>query len=84
MEQKCKECADELKSEFLIRIPHEFNTPITSIKGGADLALEIYKDALKEKKSLPFKDFSRILEIIKDGCNRLVEVINDFIEDNQI
>jgi PAS domain S-box-containing protein len=68
---------DRVKSEFIANVSHEFRTPMTSIKGFADLllmgAVGDMDDA--QKKSLA---------IIKENADRLSGLVNDVLEISKI
>lgn len=68
---------EEIKSNLLTRISHEFKTPLISIKGFTDLLLTQYVETLDER-------IISYLEIIKDGGNRLKSLINKFIESTML
>ncbi|MCK4380181.1 MAG: PAS domain-containing sensor histidine kinase [Candidatus Lokiarchaeota archaeon] len=68
---------EEIKSNLLTRISHEFKTPLISIKGFTDLVLSEYAE------NLDYKIIS-FLERIKDGGNKLKSLINTFLESTQL
>jgi len=68
---------EEIKSNLLTRISHEFKTPLISIKGFTDLVLSEYAEILDDK-------IISFLNKIKDGGNRLKSLINTFIESTQL
>jgi PAS domain S-box-containing protein len=71
-EQELKKL-NQLKSELLRRTSHELKTPLVSIKGFADLLLELFKEKMN----------TRMIELIKEinhGCYRLQELIRDILK----
>jgi len=64
---------DNMKTDLIRRTSHELKTPLVSIKGFADLLLELHSDKLE--------DFvvDTILEI-KQGCSRLETLISDILK----
>ncbi|TXT58013.1 MAG: Histidine kinase [Promethearchaeota archaeon] len=68
---------NKLKSEFLRRTSHELKTPLISIKGYADLLLELYEDQLPNK-------FLNIINEIKEGCIRLEDLIKDLLKGSRL
>jgi len=68
---------EEIKTNLLTRFSHEFKTPLISIKGFTDFLLT------EHNKNLDDKTIS-FLKKIKDGGNRLKELINSFIESSQL
>lgn len=68
---------EEIKSNLLTRISHEFKTPLISIKGFTDLLLTEHRERLDEK-TVTF------LERVKEGGDRLNLLINQFIESSQL
>ncbi|MHA1489057.1 MAG: PAS domain S-box protein [Promethearchaeota archaeon] len=75
-EQELKEI-DKLKSELLIRTSHELKTPLISIKGFADLLLNVHEEKFDT-------DTISILNEIKQGCSRLEKTINNLIETSKL
>jgi signal transduction histidine kinase len=75
-EQKLKEI-NKLKSEFLRRASHELKTPLVSIKGNADLLLNIHSDKLDSDSML-------IIDEILEGCVRLENLIKDLLEASKL
>ncbi len=67
----------KLKSELLTRTFHELKTPLISIKGNADLLLEIHRDKLDS-------DTISIIEEIYEGCERLEDLIIDLLESSKL
>ena len=68
---------EEIKNNLLTRFSHEFKTPLISIKGFADFLLT------EHNKNLDDKTIS-FLKKIKDGGDRLKELVNSFIESSQL
>ena len=68
---------EEIKNNLLTRFSHEFKTPLISIKGFADFLLTTHNKYLDDK-TISF------LKKIKDGGDRLKELVNTFIESSQL
>ncbi|NWF70527.1 MAG: GAF domain-containing protein [Chloroflexi bacterium] len=68
---------DRIKSEFIANVSHEFRTPMTSIKGFADLLLMGAVGDMEEAQK-------RSLKIIKDNADRLSSLVNDVLEISKI
>ncbi|MDP3012943.1 MAG: ATP-binding protein, partial [Candidatus Subteraquimicrobiales bacterium] len=68
---------DAMKSEFISTVAHEFRIPLTSIKGYVDLILEGEAGDLNETQQ-------EFLEIVKKNNERLVNLINDFLDISRI
>jgi signal transduction histidine kinase len=68
---------NELKSEYLRRATHELKIPLTSIKGYADLLLEINGNKLNP-------DIISNLENIQEGCSRLEHILKNIIENSKL
>ncbi len=64
---------NNLKSELLRRTSHELKTPLVSIKGFTQLILSKYGAAMNQ-------DMMSMLLLIKDGCTRLQNLIQDILE----
>lgn len=64
---------DEIKNEILTNISHEFKTPVNVIYS----AVQTQK-LLKENGTL--NEIAKYNNIIKQNCNRLVRLINNFID----
>jgi signal transduction histidine kinase len=62
---------DQLKSDFVTKVSHEFRTPLTSIKGFAEILLT------SEEASEFQKEF---LRIILQESDRLTRLINDVLD----
>lgn len=67
---------DQLKSDFVSKVSHEFRTPLTSIKGFVEILLS-YEDISAEKQ----KEF---LQIINQESDRLIRLINDVLDISKI
>ena len=67
---------DQLKSDFVSKVSHEFRTPLTSIKGFVEILLS-YEDITAEKQ----KEF---LQIINQESDRLIRLINDVLDISKI
>ena len=63
---------DQLKSDLIDAVSHEFRTPLTSIKGYAATLL---------RKDAPFDDATRrrLLKVIKDQADRLNRLVDDLL-----
>ena len=70
-EKKLKKL-NQLKSELLRRTSHELKTPLVSIKGFTNLLLELNEDDLEESSI-------EIVSEIKQGCDRLENLISDIL-----
>lgn len=67
---------DQLKSDFVSKVSHEFRTPLTSIKGFIEILLS-YEDIAAEKQ----REF---LQIINQESDRLIRLINDVLDISKI
>jgi signal transduction histidine kinase len=67
------EAANQEKSQFLAMISHELRTPMTSVKGGLDLALH----GLTGDVSAPLKN---LLSIAQRNSVRLLKLIDDVLD----
>ncbi len=67
---------DQLKSDFVSKVSHEFRTPLTSIKGFTEILLS-YDDISHEKKV-------EFLQIINRESDRLSRLINDILDLSKI
>ena len=63
---------NSLKSELMRRTSHELKTPLVSIKGYADLLLNVHKENLDDYV------LASVVEI-KQGCERLESLIQDIL-----
>jgi len=66
-----------MKDEFVSTVSHDFRIPLTSIKGYVDLLLDEEAGELNDMQ----KDF---LTIVKQNSERLVNLINDFLDISRI
>ncbi|MBI4970615.1 MAG: hybrid sensor histidine kinase/response regulator [Candidatus Omnitrophica bacterium] len=64
---------DELKSEFISSVSHEFRNPLNSIRESVELVLDGVVNANEEKGR-------RILEIAKTSAERLTILVNDLLD----
>ena len=67
------ELALQVKHKFLNNVSHGMRTPLTSIKGFADVLLE-------DNGTLTHHDTEKIYQIIKDNSINLEHIINNLIE----
>lgn len=67
---------DQLKSDFVSKVSHEFRTPLTSIKGFTEILLS-YNDVDQKTQ----KDF---IAIIHEESERLTRLINDILDLSKI
>jgi len=63
---------DTMKSDFFAVMSHELRTPLTSIREGTNLLLEGVAGEASQKQR-------RLLTIISDESNRLIELVNSFL-----
>ena len=68
---------NKIKSEFISRASHELKTPITSIYGGAQILLELYKDDM-------CLDAIEFVELISRGGKRLKLLIDNLLDASRI
>lgn len=68
---------DTLKSDFFSLMSHELRTPLTSIKEGTNLLCEEFGGEISEKQE-------RILSIIAEESNRLIELVNSLLDLSKI
>jgi len=68
---------DLMKSEFISTVSHEFRIPLTSIKGYVDLVLEGDAGDINETQQ-------EFLAIVKKNSDRLINLINDFLDISRI
>ena len=66
---------DKLKDSFLSTASHEMRTPLTSIKCFTEILLEYDEDREKQKE---------FLKIIDSETDRLIRLINDFLDISKI
>jgi two-component system sensor histidine kinase GlrK len=76
MSARLKE-VDKMKSDFFSLMSHELRTPLTSIKEGTNLLCEQFGGEISEKQQ-------RILSIISEESNRLIELVNSLLDISKI
>ncbi len=64
---------DKLKSKFVATVSHEFKTPLNLILGSTNLLLEGLVGPFNEKQS-------KLLTLVRDGGNRLMELIKRLLD----
>lgn len=64
---------DRMKADFFASMSHELRTPLTSIKEGTGLMLDGVGGATTEKQQ-------RLLTIITEESNRLISLVNTFLD----
>ncbi len=69
--------SDRAKREFISKVSHELRTPLTSVKGYVDLLLLGSSGVLSV-------DQVGYLRVIKTNANRLMDLINDFLDMSRI
>lgn len=62
------------RDEFFSIASHELRTPLTSIKGNSSLIIQYYQKLLKDP------DLREMVEDIHESSNRLIEIVNDFLD----
>lgn len=62
------------RDEFFSIASHELRTPLTVIRGNASMALEYYKDALKDPA------LNQLVDDIHDSSVRLIDIVSDFLD----
>ncbi|MFX1449021.1 MAG: PAS domain S-box protein, partial [Promethearchaeota archaeon] len=68
---------NKMKSELISRVSHELKTPITSIFGGAQILLELYKDQT-------CSEAIEFIELINRGGKRLKILIENLLDASRI
>lgn len=68
---------DKMKSDFFSSMSHELRTPLTSIKEGTNLLLEGVGGNIPGKQK-------RILTIISEESNRLIDLVNSLLDLSKI
>jgi PAS domain S-box-containing protein len=64
---------DRSKDEFFSIASHELRTPLTAIRGNTSLIKQYYGDKLVDK------DLAEMIEDIHASSERLIEIVNDFL-----
>ncbi len=64
---------DNIKSDFFSHMSHELRTPLASIKEGTNMLLDGLGGKASEKQH-------RILSIIIQECNRMIELVNSLLD----
>ena len=67
-----------LKDDFLKTISHELRTPLTNIEMGADTLKMLFE--LPDWQQQHFETASESLEILEEGCQREIKLVNDLLE----
>jgi hypothetical protein len=67
--------SDRLKTEFLNNMSHEIRTPLNGILGFSKML---------EKEDLPLEKKTQFIDIIHDGGERLIRVIEDIVDISMI
>lgn len=66
------------KEEFLSIASHELRTPLTTIRGNASILNKIYQDKLHDPT------FSELTEDIALSSERLISIVNDYLETSSL
>lgn len=64
---------DEMKSEFVSMVSHEFRTPLTSMSMGINMLL-------KEKTGSINEDQKELLEVAEEDCQHLSNLVDDLLD----
>ena len=64
---------DEMKSEFVSMVSHEFRTPLTSMSMGINMLL-------KEKAGSINEDQKELLEVAEEDCQHLSNLVDDLLD----
>ncbi|MBE9043836.1 response regulator, partial [Pleurocapsales cyanobacterium LEGE 10410] len=67
-----------LKDDFLKTISHELRTPLTNIEMGADTLKMLFE--LPDWQQQHVEAASESLEILEEGCQREIKLVNDLLE----
>ena len=67
-----------LKDDFLKTISHELRTPLTNIEMGADTLKMLFE--LPDWQQKHFHSAQESLEILEEGCQREIKLVNDLLE----
>lgn len=73
---KKAEESDNLKTQFLSNISHEFRTPLNAVYG--------FSEFLKNNKTLSVKDRDEYLTLIMQGAQRLISLMDNVINVSKI
>jgi PAS domain S-box-containing protein len=68
---------DQMKSDFVSTVSHEFRTPLTSMNMGLSLLLEENLGKINEEQK-------ELLEAVYEDCERLNELVNDLLDLSRI
>ncbi|MFO7819688.1 MAG: ATP-binding protein [Halanaerobacter sp.] len=68
---------DEMKSEFVSMVSHEFRTPLTSMNMGINMLLEENAGSINE-------DQEELLQVAKEDCENLNELVDDLLDLSKI
>ncbi len=68
---------NKIKNEFISRASHELKTPITSIYGGSQILMELYKDQT-------CSDAIEFIELINRGGKRLKLLVDNLLDASRI
>jgi len=68
---------NKIKSEFISRASHELKTPITSIYGGSQILMELYKDQT-------CSEAIEFIELINRGGKRLKLLVDNLLDASRI
>ncbi|HSX02708.1 MAG TPA: ATP-binding protein [Candidatus Saccharimonadia bacterium] len=66
------------RDEFFSIASHELRTPLTSIKGNSSLILQYYQAPLKDKA------LKEMVTDIHESSDRLIEIVNDFLDASRL
>jgi len=66
------------RDEFFSIASHELRTPLTAIKGNAAMIMDQFAAALKDT------DLREMVEDIHTSSNRLIEIVNDFLDTSRL
>lgn len=68
---------DEMKSEFVSMVSHEFRTPLTSMNMGINMLLEEGAGPINAEQE-------ELLEVAKEDCENLNELVDDLLDLSKI
>ncbi len=66
---------DRSKNEFILIASHEMRTPLTIIRGNAELLSDFLKVS-----PLPFEQIQTMISSIYRSCERLLKIVNEFLD----